>query len=381
MFNSKDRESFFDEVWGAWPKDWRAGDFKERAKDLFCSFVENEDWLKTFQEAFEVETPRVTLTVFIKNLAKKYDKQLSVKSTVQPSTLKASIPENTEAKTDSKSLEVFQEVRSAWPVNTDSTEPIGVAKKAWFKACEENSPEDLRNAALMYCEAWNTGKLNARHPSWLRSFLENDGFLERWLFKAKNKPKQEDREVFEVFWTWYPNFEKKTDEEVKEDSFHYFMRMVKPEKHWAFMIALRAYRLERRDRIWEDEGGEEEKYTCGFMKFVQKWDSTSKRTSRIIEDLVLDDFLAACKKYGIDQARVWIEELGGHIQNIQINSVDGVSNPRDVRGTVYETLRRMCDFEGQKVTLDLDSVTEEILVNAWKKACKPPKKMVELDSM
>lgn len=379
MFDLKIRESFFDEAWGDWPKDWRAADFKERAKDLFCSFIENEDWLKTFQEAFDAEPPKVTLTVFIKNLAKKYDKPLGTKNVIQYSTSKVSSPEIPNTKIDPKVLEAFQEVRAAWPVNPDFPEPIGVAKKTWYMACEVHTPEELREAALAYCEAWNTGKLKYRRPIWLKNLLENEDSLERWYTDAKSQPKPEDREIFEAFWAWYPNFEKKTDEEVKEDSFYYFNRMVKPEKYWDFMIALRAYRSERRDRVWEDESGEEEKWTCGFIKFVGHWDSSSHRTSVTIENLVLEDFLAACIKYGVDREHVWIEELGGHIQNIQTNSIDGVSTPRNVRETVKETLRRMCEFKGQEVSLDLDRVADEILQNSWIKACKPPKKMVELE--
>jgi hypothetical protein len=381
MFDSKTREDFFDEIWASWPKDWRAVDFKERAKDLFRSFVENEDWLKTFQEAFDAEKPKVTLTVFIRNLAKKHDKPLGAKSTVQCNTLKELNPVVSGVKTDPKLLEIFQEVRAVWPVNSDYPESLEAAKKAWFLACETTPVEDLRDATLAYCEDWDTGKLQSRHPYLMKNFVVNEERLEEWLFKAKHKPRPEEREIFEVFWGWYPTFEKKADKEIKDDSFHYFNRMVKPEEYWAFMIALRAYRSERRDRIFEDDSEEVGKYTRGFIKFIKDWDSTSPRTAETIEELVLKDFLAACIKYGIDRAHVWIEELGGHIQNIQINNVDGISTPRNVRETVKETLRRMCDFDGQKVVLDLDKVTEEILANAWKRSCKPKAKVVELDSL
>ena len=396
-FSRGERNDLFYKAWRAWPGRLRAADSQWKANGFFHSFVTNESWLKVFEDAFNEETPATVFSVFVQKLAKKFDKPIranvnpgdcdegvSVAKAESIAEAKAEAKEKTTSqaffaptKSLTRAQEVFQEIRAAWPVNKDHGEPYEVSQRAFEAACKERDIEELREACLGYCEAWHSGEITYRTPFWLKSFLSKNGMVDEFLGKQKNKPNPDALKTFEAMWAWYPTFNNKDKENVKGDSFEYWRRMVKPEEYFDFMVAIRAYREERRDVINEADGEDVTQFTKGFIRFVKEWRDQQKYLAISTANALCKEVLWACKEYHLDIGELWKNEMNQHVQGIQKFS------KLNAERTAFEVLSKLTllDLTNTYDPVFLLGISKEILKRAWNRALQLPKKGVPLDSL
>jgi hypothetical protein len=371
----KEREEVFSAVWSRWPSKYKSGDNGNLAWGNFSSFATDEEWLEIFNKAYEAETVKTTLSQFIKGLAKKFEK-VSVKQrpVVITQTPSPDIPHD---KVSLRAQEVFQEIRAAWPVNKDHGEPFEVSQRAFEAACKERDVDELREACLGYCEAWHSGEITYRTPFWLKSFLSKNGLVDEYLGKQKNKPDPEVQKTFEAMWAWYPIFNGKDKESTKEDSFGYWSRMVKPEDYFDFMVAIRAYRMERRDAVDEANDEDVTQFTKGFIRFCKEWVGQEKYKAISTANTLCKEILWACREYRLDLEELWKNEMNQHIQGIQKFS------KLNVERTAFEVLSKLTllDLTNTYDPVFLLGISKEILKRAWNRALQLPKKGVLLESL
>jgi hypothetical protein len=365
----------FEEAWGNWPASIRNKDDKALGYTVFSQFVTNSDWLDVFQNHLGNEVPNVSFPSFIKNLAKKYDKPL-----VSPRAVSFTNPVSPDISHDKVSLraqEVFQEIRAAWPVNKDHGEPYEVAQRAFESACKERDVEELREACLGYCEAWTSGEITYRTPFWLKSFLSKNGLVDEYLGKQKNKPDPETLKVFEAMWAWYPTFNNKDKESTKEDSFEYWRRMVKVEDYFDFMVAIRAYRMERRDAVDEANDEDVTQFTKGFIRFCKEWRDQKLYIATATANALCKEVLWACKEYRLDLMELWKNEMNQHVQGIQKFS------KLNVERTAFEVLSKLTLLDPTNTydPVALLGISKEVIARAWNRCCLLPKKGVLLESL
>jgi hypothetical protein len=370
---SQDRlMEIFGEVWGKWPSSLRIKDNKALAHQVFSQFVSNQEWLDVFETSLGDETPLVPLSAFVKNLAKKCDKPLgmvkravSVVESASPIQLDPISP---------RAQEVFQEIRAAWPVNQDHPEALSVAKKAFDLASQTRDVEDLRTACLAYCEAWFSGEITYPRPYWLKNFLGRDELIDDWISKAKYKPNLEELKVFDAVWAWYPNFTNKEKARIEKDSFEYWRRMVKSEDYFDFMVAVRAYRMERKDKTEEAEGEDQSQFTKGFVNFTKEWRDQKRYIAIVTANLLCREILDACKTYKLDPQELWKPEMNAHIQGIQ-----KTGNGLGVEDTVGLCLKKICLLDD--LLVDIEKIGKEVFSKSWERACVLPKGGLQLDSL
>jgi hypothetical protein len=362
----------FGEVWGKWPSSLRLKDNKGLAHQVFSQFISNQEWLEIFETSLGDETPLVPLSLFIKNLAKKYDKPLGmVKRTVSVELVSPSVSVEP---ISPRAQEVFQEIRAAWPVNQDHQEALSVAKKAFDSTCQTRDVEDLRTACLAYCEAWFNGEITYPRPYWLKNFLGRDEIIDDWIGKAKYKPSPEEMKVFDAMWAWYPNFINKEKPKTKLDSFEYWRRMVKPEDYFDFMVAVRAYREERKDKAEEAEEEDQAQFTKGFVRFTKEWRDQKHYIAIVTAHLLCREILEVCKNHNLDPQELWKNEMNQHIQGIQ-----KTGNGLGIEDTIGLCLKKICLLDG--LTVDIEKIRKEIYSKSWERALLLPKGGVRLDSM
>ena len=369
----KQQKEVFDEAWNTWPTKLKSGDNGWIAWNNFSSFATNEDWLNVMSEALHHNIPNTTFSQFIKALAKRCDKPLgmvkrivSVVESVSPSLPSESV--------SSRAWEVFQEIRAAWPVNQDHPEALSVAKKAFDSASQNRDVEEIKIACGAYCEAWFSGEITYPRPYWLKNFLGRDELIEEWISKAQYKPNLEELKVFDSMWAWYPVFLKKEHPKTKSDSFEYWRRMVKPEDYFDFMVAIRAYRMERKDQVYETDGEDQNQFTKGFVRFTKEWKEQKAYIATVTASSLCKEILEACKTYGLDRQELWKNEMNPHIQGIQ-----KTGNGLGVEDTVGLCLKKICLLD--EVLVDIEKISKEVVIKAWERACLLPKTGVPLGSL
>ena len=363
----------FEEAWGNWPASLKQKDDKALAYTVFSQFVTNSDWLDAFLNSLG-NVPSVPFSSFIKNLAKKYDKPL-----VSPrvaSFTKIISCDISQDKVSPRVQEVFKEVRAAWPENKDHGEPYGVAQVAFEIACKERDVEELREACLAYSEAWYSGDITYKNPFWLKNFLTKEGLLDEWLHKNKSNPNPEELKVFEVCWYWYPTFNGKEKEKVKEDSFAYWCRIVKKEDLFDFLIAVKAYRKERQDKAEEDEDEDQGQFNKGFLRFTKEWREQTSFIASTTASMVCREILWVCKEYGFDKEELWKAEMNAHIQGIQ------KFGRLNLEKTVQYCLNALIGLSNSKDCPEKDEfIVKQVISKAWERALQLPEKGVVLESL
>lgn len=368
------RKEVFDSAWKGWPSKYKAGDNGGVAWHWFCGLVDSESWLEVFVKALEEEIVQTTFSQFIKKIAKKNDKVFgAVRASIISS--ENSFIDPVIHKPLPQIQEAFKEVRAAWPENKDFQEPYEVARKAFETACQNRDVEEIRRACLAYSEAWFAGEITYRNPYWLKNFVSKDGMIDEWLHKLKHKPNPEELKVFEVAWAWYPNFNGKEKDKIKEDCFEYWRRMVKKEDYFDFMVALRAYRMERKDKADEDEDEDQSQYNKGFIRFVKEWRDQTLYIAIVTADMICREVLCACKENGLDKQELWKTELHQHIQGIQ------KKGGLNIEKTVLHTLGKLALLGTHTSQFHLDSIGKEILAKSYERALHLPKNGLELESL
>lgn len=209
---------------------------------------------------------------------------------------------------DPQVVEAFSQIWTTWPRSPNIIERRKNALAAFLAKVKVLPLADLETACQAYANAFGDGGYMV-FPKTLKNFLNDDEMVEEWLERATAAEKcQEEKKHFEVAYAWFPPFQGKELDRVKEASWVVYWRLIKYEQKLDFLSLVQLYRRQRKRETADMSSEAGVMYTKSFATFVSEWQSTFTRETEVAEakaGIFAQHAIAYAKDMGLDLNNIW----------------------------------------------------------------------------